>query len=197
MTFNPNIPQPNDLISQSQAQIQTNFSQSNIAFAVDHTAFDVLSNQGKHKHSTYLEQGSDATTLVNEVAVYCKDTGTQPDLFYRPQSNGTAQRLTGGGVTAAAWCVFDGTQVNPVPSDSFNVASVTRASNSNSYIVTFNRDFSSGNYAVVVQPSLNTSSSIAIQISQAMHTCTVVIRTNGAGTSGGNNISMLFFGTLA
>jgi hypothetical protein len=54
MTFNAAIPQAGDLISQSQAQILTNFSQSNTAFGVDHTAFDVVSNQGFHKQVTLI-----------------------------------------------------------------------------------------------------------------------------------------------
>jgi hypothetical protein len=195
MTFNPSIPTAGQLISASQAQIQTNFSQLDTAFAIDHTAFSVSTNQGKHKHSTYVEQPVDATTLVNEMAVYCKDTGTQPDLFYRPQSNGTAVRLTGGGVTAGAWCVFDGTAVSPIsPGASFNVTNITRSTNT--YTLNFTRAFASANYAVVVTPSLNTTDPIAIQITQSTTTCQIVIRTNGAGTSGGNNISVVCFGTL-
>lgn len=54
MTFNPNIPQGNQTISSTTNGIQTNFSQSNTAFAVDHTAFNVLTNQGMHKQVTLL-----------------------------------------------------------------------------------------------------------------------------------------------
>lgn len=52
MTYNPNIPQATDIISQSQGQILTNFSQANTAFAVDHTALNVLVDQGFHKQIT-------------------------------------------------------------------------------------------------------------------------------------------------
>lgn len=97
MTFNPNIPQPNDLISDSQAQLQTNFSQSNSIFNFDHVTFDDATsiNRGKHRHSTYIEQLVDPTTLANEMAVYSKDVGGLSRLFYRNESNGSVIPLTG------------------------------------------------------------------------------------------------------
>lgn len=97
MTFNPNIPQPNDLISDSQAQLQTNFSQSNSIFNFDHVTFDDATsiNRGKHRHSTYIEQAVDPTTLANEMAVYSKDVAGLSRLFYRNESNGSVIPLTG------------------------------------------------------------------------------------------------------
>ena len=101
MTYDPNIPQPTDLISQSQSQIQTNFAQANTAFGIDHTAFDTVANQGKHKKSTYYEQAVDPTTLINEMAVYTKDVSTITQLFVRRASNGTVIQLTAGDPTAS------------------------------------------------------------------------------------------------
>ena len=107
MTFNAAIPQSTDLISQSQAQILTNFSQSNTAFGIDHTAFDVVSNQGKHKKSTYVEQGSDPATLANEMAVYSKDLSAVTTLYLRKESNGTVIQMSGvDPIDAASGCTF-------------------------------------------------------------------------------------------
>ena len=102
MTFNAAIPAATDLISQSQSQIQTNFSQSNTAFGIDHTAFDVVSNQGKHKKSTYVEQAADPATSANEVALYSKDLAAVSTLFLRKESNGTVVQMSGQDPTAAA-----------------------------------------------------------------------------------------------
>lgn len=103
MTFNPNIPQPNDLISDSQAQLQTNFSQSNSIFNFDHVTFDDATsvNRGKHRHSTYVEQLVDPTTLANEMAVYSKDVSGFSRLFYRNESNGSVIPFTGFDPTVA------------------------------------------------------------------------------------------------
>lgn len=107
MTFNPSIPASTDLISQSQSQIQTNFSQSNTAFGIDHTAFDVVSNQGKHKKSTYVEQGADPATAANELAIYSKDLGAVSTLYLRKESNGTVIQMSARDpVIAASGCSF-------------------------------------------------------------------------------------------
>jgi len=49
MAYKANIPQPGDLLSQSQQDILNNFSQANTAFGTDHTPFDVNTNVGFHK----------------------------------------------------------------------------------------------------------------------------------------------------
>lgn len=101
MTFNAAIPQATDLISNSQSQIQTNFSQSNTAFGIDHTAFDVVSNQGKHKKSTYVEQGADPATLADEMALYSKDLAGVTTLYLRKENNGTVVQISGQDPTSA------------------------------------------------------------------------------------------------
>ena len=107
MSFNPAIPQPNDLISQSQSQIQTNFSQADTAFGIDHTPFSTVSNQGKHKKSTYIEQGSNPATLANEMAVFSKDLAAVTTLYLRKESNGTVIQMSGRDpIDAASGCTF-------------------------------------------------------------------------------------------
>lgn len=72
MTYNPNIPQATDFISQSQAQIQTNFSQADTAFGIDHTAFSVATDQGKHKKVTLVEQTTDPAADASGPLVYSR-----------------------------------------------------------------------------------------------------------------------------
>lgn len=97
MTFNPNIPQANDIISSSQPQILTNFSQLNTLFGIDHVEYNnaTAANRGKHTKITYVQQGADPATLVSELALYTKNVGGVPKLFIREQTNGTVYQLNG------------------------------------------------------------------------------------------------------
>lgn len=96
MVFDPNIPAANDLLSISQGDIQTNFSQTNTIIAVDHYEFDnaTVADRGKHK-SVVLPEDVAIATGANEAALYTKDDGTQPALYYRQESNGTEIKMTG------------------------------------------------------------------------------------------------------
>jgi len=90
MTFDSNIPAANDLLSVSQGDIQTNFSQINTIIAVDHYEFNnaTVANRGKHK-SVVLPEAAAIATAADEGALYTKDDGTRPALYYRQESNGT------------------------------------------------------------------------------------------------------------
>jgi hypothetical protein len=93
MTFNPNIPQPNDLISASQAQIQTNFSQADTAFGIDHTPFSTLANQGQHKKVTFSGNNVPAVFPVNPPVLFTDTiTGANRGLFF--YSGSAAQSST-------------------------------------------------------------------------------------------------------
>lgn len=96
MSYNPSIPQANDLISVSQGDIQTNFTQANTLIAIDHYEFDhaTVANRGKHK-SVVLPEAAAIATAADEGALYTKDDGTRPALYYRQESNGTEIPLTG------------------------------------------------------------------------------------------------------
>lgn len=49
--YNPNIPQASDLVSNSQGQLLTNFSQLNTQFGVDHSAFEAGGSNGTGFHN--------------------------------------------------------------------------------------------------------------------------------------------------
>jgi len=148
MTFNPNIPQPNDLISASQAQIQTNFSQADTAFGIDHTPFSTLANQGLHKKVSFLAPIADPNQAGNIASLYTKTSGTGIELFYQKGTAGAGvSQLTGGGVTAGAWVSIDAAGTIQA---SFNVTSVTvTAPTGNVYTVNFTRNFAATTYLAV------------------------------------------------
>lgn len=69
MPFKPNIPQPNDVLSDSQGDLLTNNQDLNTSFSVDHYAFDdVTANNGKHNQLTtpIISGGTQPTTASDE-----------------------------------------------------------------------------------------------------------------------------------
>jgi hypothetical protein len=53
LSFNPNVPQPNDDLSDSQGDLLLNFQTANTSFGRDHFAFsDLTANNGKHNQVT-------------------------------------------------------------------------------------------------------------------------------------------------
>ncbi len=97
MSYNANIPQPGDFISNSQGQIQTNFAKidsSTQGFGVDHVQFSASSNQGKHNKSTYRKQTVDPVTIANEIALYSKTASGALQLFLARASGGTVIQMT-------------------------------------------------------------------------------------------------------
>jgi len=102
MTYNPNIPAANDILSNSQSQILTNFGQLNTVFGIDHVPFyPSVANSGKHAKVT-LPEGGDAATLVNEIALYCKDLSSVSTLYLRKENNGTVIQISGVDPIASA-----------------------------------------------------------------------------------------------
>lgn len=58
MAYNPNIPQPSDLLSQSQSDLLNNFMAIQTLIDVNHVDFADATNQGKHKWVTFPLQGA-------------------------------------------------------------------------------------------------------------------------------------------
>lgn len=91
MAYNPNIPQANNLLSQSQADILNNFT--SIGTLLD-------PNNGA---VTFPQQVADETTNGTTVALYSKTAGGNTQLFFRPVSNGTPINLTGSLKSQNGW----------------------------------------------------------------------------------------------
>lgn len=93
MSWNPNIPQPTDALSQSQADILANFQ-----------ALDALFDGGIQDFVIFPQQSSQPTTSSTEVALYSAlDSGSNIQLFYGPKSTGTPINLTGSGAASSGW----------------------------------------------------------------------------------------------
>ena len=88
MSFNPNIPQPNGFLADSQGQIKNNFTFSNGVMEINHYPFnDTTANKGKHKWSEYVNQtGLPLTQAAGEGTLYTKSVSSESQLFYSPDA---------------------------------------------------------------------------------------------------------------
>jgi len=104
MAYNENIPAANDLLSQSQADIQQNFAALKTFLETNHEAFADAS-EGKHKHVTFPEQGADVSTAANEKVIYAKESALTnvSELFIRNESDGTVTEFTSSGQATTGW----------------------------------------------------------------------------------------------
>lgn len=103
MTYNPSIPQPNDILSQSQAQIQTNFAQADTIFDVNHITFDNASvaSRGKHRRVDLIRVAAPGS-IATEAVVYQKLASGSSNLFMQRDGVGTEIQLTGPNPVIAA-----------------------------------------------------------------------------------------------
>lgn len=106
MTFNANIPQSTDLISNSQPQILANFSQLNTQFAVDHNAFNTGSGNGNgHHKKVFFDNAPVAPTVAGtESAIYPGLVSAAQQLFFKNAVG--AVQLTGTTVASASGSTF-------------------------------------------------------------------------------------------
>jgi hypothetical protein len=86
--YNPNIPQPNDLLSDSQGDILQNFGAANTSFAINHYEFDdATAKNGKHKFVSFPPQGASPVTVVGELALFSKTLASGVALFLTRDNN--------------------------------------------------------------------------------------------------------------
>lgn len=149
MTYNPNIPNPGDFVSQSQRRILANMSVTNTSFDFDHVSLDNESdiNRGKHEKITFAEQGADPTVSADNQSVYTKNNSGQPEIYSRLESDGDVFRWTKNGKLAPgllleAYVIFDAS--GNILKDSndrelqFNIASITKATPTrDEWVITF------------------------------------------------------------
>lgn len=98
MAYNPNIPQPTDLLSQSQQDILNNFQALQTLVDVNHVDF-ASADQGKHKWVTFPSQGAippagagfTGTELGLYNAVYA--TTTKQELFVNKTNQATVVQV--------------------------------------------------------------------------------------------------------
>jgi hypothetical protein len=97
-TYNANIPQPTDQISQSQDQILQNFQSIKNLIDVNHVDF-ASSDQGKHKWNTFPLQGaippSGSGFLAGELGLYNANNSltTQNELYVNKTNQATVVQV--------------------------------------------------------------------------------------------------------
>lgn len=95
MPYDPNKPAPNDLLSNSQLDIQSNFETANDVFDVNHYPFDNTSgNQGKHKFVQMPVGAIPAGLSASEATIYGKTANGASQLFYTNGNSGNEYQLT-------------------------------------------------------------------------------------------------------
>ena len=141
MTFDPNIPLATDLISNSQGDILTNFTQLNTQFGIDHVAFYTGSGNGDgtHKQITFNTPRLDPVLAGDDSMVYSKTVSGVTQLFF-------------ANATTAAQVSSTGTAANPgtitIPGGltiAFGNASITAG-----VLHNFGYTFSATPYSVVI-----------------------------------------------
>lgn len=205
MTYNPNIPQANQLISASQLPIQTNFAiidDPTVGFGVNHVQLTAATNQGRHTKIDFTQQpaGPGPGSLATQLCLFQQASnppgGTNSELFFQRDGVAAITQLTGGGITSGAWCQFNGNTAgtNP-PTEGFNVTSVKR-NNPGDYTLNFTRNFATSNYSAQVLPNFNIGTGYIIELIRNVNNLTIKIRRNSVLTDT-SDISVLIFGTLA
>lgn len=140
MTYDPTVPGAAQRISDTQAPIQTNFSQANTIFNEDHFTFNDASGappppglRGFHRKTTLSELAPDPTAYASIGTVYTKDNGSRTDLYYRYDTGtlGNSKVLPLSAIKVMG--AFDPTGVavlGVVPAgqifQSYNISSITR-----------------------------------------------------------------------
>jgi len=104
MSYNQNIPQSTDQLSQSQADLLNNFAAIYSLIGINHVNFNVA-NQGKHNFVSMPVQLADPGTLATELALYTKTStlSSNPECFIQRQSNGIAIEFTSATQASNGW----------------------------------------------------------------------------------------------
>lgn len=112
-TFNPNIPQPGDFLSDSQVDLLNNNKALDSVYDRNHYKFSVnnITTQGKHKFVEMMNQGgvpNPTGGLANlSGTVYTKNVSGASDLFFTNDDNGIREyRLTNTVTNANAATAF-------------------------------------------------------------------------------------------
>lgn len=98
MTYSPNIPQPTDIPSDSQADLLNNFQSLNTLFSINHMPLTDVSPQAGYHTRVYLNNvlGADPGLASPVTSIYSKSTAGGNELFF--QNNTLAsnvKQLTG------------------------------------------------------------------------------------------------------
>ena len=150
MTYDPDKPQPKDILSVSQADLLENFQELNTQFSINHVALnDTTGDAGKHKFVTLVEQSTVPTTKADEYLLFSQDDGGTPEIYARPESNGTAFQLTKAGAVFTGLIPVVAVNFNvtgAIQGSALNVASIARPGGTGRYVITFTNALPDANY---------------------------------------------------
>lgn len=107
MPYNNNVPQPQDIIANSQQDFIADFQEIANFFAVNHVPINDA-EQGKHIFLQMSEQEAAPTTDINEAALYTRQ-GTRSaitELNFRRENDGTSIAFTEGRNVRSRWMRF-------------------------------------------------------------------------------------------
>ena len=95
MTYDKDIPNATDLISNSQGQIKQNFQALGTAWPVNHVDFNDV-GAGKHNYVEFPNQGADPAGAASEFTLFSKVSGAgASEIFYKRDNEATVYQLTG------------------------------------------------------------------------------------------------------
>ena len=211
LTFTAGVPQGNQTIAQTTTPIRTNF-----------TSLDAVFNGqtgGGSGGGTFTTFNFQNTTLnfvnkpMNPIATLYSvaSASGNPELAWINNTNAvgastpfTGVQITGGGITAAAWCTFSVSGSTATLNGNYNVTSVTRTAQG-VYSIAFTRNFANAFYAAIITPNLNAPASFSV-VSITQETKNVgsfafsIVGTNNAGTrnvfTDPVSCDVVFFGIL-
>ena len=108
MAYNANIPQPPNIMSDSQDDLLNNFLQLSAAWNINHVPYNNVA-QGKHNQVTTPVNPAPTNTAANEMNIYCRTSAetTFPELVLQRENNGTRIEWTArAGNNAAGWTML-------------------------------------------------------------------------------------------
>lgn len=100
MTYDPNIPQPGDELSDSQDQILNNFASANTTFGIDHYTFNNATvNKGRHKPIHLVKEALDPAAVADTYTLYSKDYLPDSDNPLKVPDTQLFGRTANGGIS--------------------------------------------------------------------------------------------------
>jgi hypothetical protein len=163
MVYQPNIPQPTNLLSQSQSDLLGNFQGCNTLFGLNHVNFDnslpliatlgyltAAADEGKHTIiTTKMVNAATAApaTAANEGSFYAKElvAGQRVEGFYRANSSGALMPLSA--IKAFGYVSGAGAIIG---SQSWNISATARTGQGTFQIDMPAGTMTSANYVVLV-----------------------------------------------
>lgn len=176
LSFFNNVPQASQVVSQTQAAILTNFQSVDSAF---NSPTGGVTGGGNFTSYSLQATTTNFTLKPNNpvgVLYTVASTNGNPELAWINNVNSvgagpyTGTRVTGGGITAAAWCTFSVSGGVVTFNENYNVSGVVRNAQG-VFTVSFSRNFTgtypgTSGYAAIVSPNMQSVNGFAIKVSQ-------------------------------